>query len=62
LVAPAPSKGGRGKLLYLPPPKKLVVGNYPVKTGTSGSKIETSRIWKLAVTTKIRQSGLENVQ
>jgi hypothetical protein len=42
-MAPTPSKGGRGKAFILVP-RKLVVGNSPVKTGTSGFGIRTFRI------------------
>jgi hypothetical protein len=44
LVVSAASKGGRGKLLYLPPPEKLVIENLPVKSETSGFENGTSRI------------------
>jgi hypothetical protein len=42
-IAPAPSKGGRGKTFILAP-KKLAVGNYPVKIGTSSFRTGTSII------------------
>jgi hypothetical protein len=45
-VEPAGSKGGRGKAFILVPPplKKLVVGNKPVKIGTSDFGTGTLKI------------------